>query len=74
MGGRRRLVVVAEVDVDRLPNGGNGGGECRVRRLAATEVAERRGMVEVTDAHGAGPCRAAMRATAGALGDAECRA
>src|SRR5439155_12580970 len=48
-----RLVVMAEVDIDRLLRRGDGGGERRVRRLAAAEVAEPRRMLEVADADGA---------------------
>ena len=40
VGRRSRLVVVAEVDVDRLPSRGHARGERSVGRLAAPEVAE----------------------------------
>ena len=53
MGRRGRLVLMAEVDVDRLPRRGHGGGERLVRRLATAQVAKRPRVVEVADAHGA---------------------
>src|SRR5437763_16501072 len=53
MGGGRGRVVVAEVDVDRLPARGDGGDERFVGRLAAAQVAERRRMAEGADAYGA---------------------
>src|ERR1700740_2097660 len=52
MSRRGRLVLVPEIDVDRLAGCRHGCGERRVRRLAAPEVAERSRMLEVADTDG----------------------
>ena len=54
MRGRARLVLVAEVDVDRLVGRRHRGRERLVRRLAASKVTKLRQMIQVADTDG--PC------------------
>jgi hypothetical protein len=71
---RRRRLVVAEVDVDRLECGGHRGGECCVWRFAAAEKAEWSRMLEVADADGSNLRKLRLDAVPRRVLEIECEA